>query len=315
MIKVRLHKLENNIIYKKHDLIVEKGKSKINKGKLVRWIIIITLLFAIAYYLIQLKLTLHVQGTIKVPVIDISTSSNSKLLQLKCYDGSYININDTLAVIEENRLNIGNSLNFYIDLQEDEVKVYIARKELKRKQKLFSLEVIVAQEVEKAKADYQIALAKYRQHKAELYAKNKILRNSQSTATNSIKNIYAPISGLIGDILKEPGEVIRAGEQIITILDVKKPWIEAIIPEKEINFIYVGQSVYIKPISQQQNSFKGKVEIIGEFIDFIYEEDKQGYSRTRKGVAVKITAPKEKLITFKPGTTVNLKFKKLNFSW
>jgi RND family efflux transporter MFP subunit len=91
----------------------------------------------------------------------------------------------------------------------------------------------------------------------------KQLKSQQSKAS-----IKAPFSGVIDNILKEPGIVIAPGQgsEVFRIVNLKNMYVEAEVPEKYIESITKNKDVKVE-FSVLGESLKSKVRQVGSFIN------------------------------------------------
>ena len=58
--------------------------------------------------------------------------------------------------------------------------------------------------------------------------------------------IYAPLDGVVSVRAARQGEVLQAGEPIVTILDVDHLWVQADVEESYIDFVALNQHLKIR---------------------------------------------------------------------
>jgi len=103
-----------------------------------------------------------------------------------------------------------------------------------------------------------------------LQAKNQVERLEQSLKTLEFQltkaNVYAPISGNIDMVMKDPGEIAAPGEPIIRILNTQNLKAEIDVPENYLPSIRRGNKVDIS-VPAVNEDFKGAVTLIGNSVD------------------------------------------------
>ena len=313
---MRLRRLEQKPpteIYDQGELIIAKQVKIRSPRKKRIWIIVFVVIAATWLILYFLKKgRFETIGTLSIPVVEISPRTNSEILSIHCREGQAVSKGDTLTILREHGtiarsvVDTNAILNSDRLLKEEILQVNLTLKELHRKERLFSLDLIVSQEVEKARAEYQLALARLEKRRAELIQK---LLTETRQVENPVISLKAPTTGVIGKTLKLPGEVARAGEPILTLLDTQHPWIQTTVPEQFIERIYVGQPVLLKPVMEGATEFVGHVQNIGALVDIVADPYTNGSATPERGVTIKIFAPVNELNNIKPGSSIAVKFR------
>ncbi len=80
--------------------------------------------------------------------------------------------------------------------------------------------------------------------------------------------IIAPADGVITTINPKVGELVSTGMPLVEIASTEKPWIEVKVEESKLSMISLDQTVSIKLIAYNGETFQGKVVRINEKPDF-----------------------------------------------
>lgn len=96
-------------------------------------------------------------------------------------------------------------------------------------------------------------------------AKMPIITSSMYTmrTTLSQTKIYAPMDGVVAKRWALAGDVVAPGQGIFTIFDTQQHWVTAMLPEKELQKINLGDTVDIHVDAFALTSFKGVIYQIG----------------------------------------------------
>lgn len=122
-----------------------------------------------------------------------------------------------------------------------------------------------------AKTQYETAKEQHRLTKERLPKNVDALRaqvkQAQSTVDliqTNIQNsvIHSPVTGIVANKLANSGEVIGAGQPIITVVNIDKINVVIDVTEEEINKVRDGQEVDVKVNSLGEDKFKGTISII-----------------------------------------------------
>jgi len=143
----------------------------------------------------------------------------------------------------------------------------------KRNAELFGKRVISAAEMDKARADYEGALASLESQKQQVLASRHAVSQSEaslSEASNSLARttIYAPADGVISLLSVELGERVvgtaqMAGTEIMRIANMATMEVNVEVNENDINRVRVGNEATIDVDAFQDRKFRGLVTEIG----------------------------------------------------
>ena len=103
----------------------------------------------------------------------------------------------------------------------------------------------------------------------ELEARVAVSRANLQVARTNLERtvIKAPLTGVLNSRVRDRGEYVSSGDTVAQIVDVSRVKAEIQIPEKDIRFIRLGQSVTIEVDSLDSRTFTGKVTYISELAD------------------------------------------------
>lgn len=124
-------------------------------------------------------------------------------------------------------------------------------------------------------------------------------------------SIKSPVSGTIVRTVVQAGENLSANQIVLSICDLKSIWITANIDESKISRIKKGQPVDIKIDAYPGQTFKGKVEAIGNATQSSFsllptESSSGNFTKVMQRIPVKIAviSPAQLL---KPGMSARIK--------
>lgn len=136
-----------------------------------------------------------------------------------------------------------------------------------RQKKLFEEDLISREQLESAKATYEISEAQY---KAILYQINQATASLQSTLDNLRKTVYtSPIDGIITSLRVEEGEVAiigtmnNPGTVLMTIADLSVMEVEVEVDETDVIGVQIGHPAEVKVDAFPEQIIKGNVTEIG----------------------------------------------------
>ncbi len=101
--------------------------------------------------------------------------------------------------------------------------------------------------------------------KNQITIQEKNIATLEEEVSNSV--IRSPISGIVDELLINPGEVVQVGKNVLTIIDPRSEWVEAFLNEKYLAQIKIGSQVNLKFSSYPRKVFRGQVSYIGRVED------------------------------------------------
>jgi membrane fusion protein (multidrug efflux system) len=141
------------------------------------------------------------------------------------------------------------------------VNVEKAQQDFDRAQKQFKDKIIPKEQydhaqkaLEAAKAEYNISQSKVPTAEAQLNVLRAQLENT---------SIFSPMDGVVAKRWVLTGDVVQAGQPILTVYDQKNIWVTAEFEETKLGAIHLGDKVDISVDSYPDQKFEGKVYQIG----------------------------------------------------
>lgn len=126
----------------------------------------------------------------------------------------------------------------------------------------------------------------------------------QASVEMGYSNVYAPVTGKVDVWAARQGEVVGAGQAIVTIMDLSQTWVYAPIPETQADAVQLGDSLRV--VMPSGASVDGKVITKSAEADFATQRDiNGGRKRDIKTVRLKLLIPNpgEKFV---PGMTADV---------
>ncbi len=177
-------------------------------------------------------------------------------------------------------------------LQEAKASMRLATLDFKRTSKLYKRKTVSESEMDKVRAAHELAQARLLRAEEEInenQAKLKVaeantgevkmkqervaslkgkLEEAKSThALAKLKlahtTINSPIDGVVAKKIANISEVIKAGQPVALIVDLKNIWVEANLEETKVEHVRVEQTVDLKVDAYPKTKFTGKVINIG----------------------------------------------------
>ena len=166
-------------------------------------------------------------------------------------------------------------------------------------------------QVSASEADLNAAIANTHQ----AHAAESTVRSMQGQLANSeaqlkeaevrlgYTKIYAPVSGTVSVRAAREGEVLNAGQPIVTIVDLGDTWVRAAIPETEADHIGLGDTLRIQ--LPGGTTTPGKVFYKAAEADFATQRDVSRRKRDIKTIVLKVRLANPRG-AYVPGMTANV---------
>ena len=101
-------------------------------------------------------------------------------------------------------------------------------------------------------------------------------------------SVYSPIDGTVLVKSAELGEVLAAGTTVITIGDIKHPWVRGYIRETDLGRVKLGQKVNITTDSYPGKVYDGRISFIASEAEFTPKQIQTKDERVKLVYRIKI---------------------------
>jgi HlyD family secretion protein len=166
------------------------------------------------------------------------------------------------------------------ELRTAEARVRIAEERVRSAQAEIQLSESGARQVAVATEDQEQARAQRAQAQAQF---------AQIEARLSDLELRAPLNGVVGLRVAREGEVVRAGEPVVTVVDLDDIWVRAQVEEGLIGRLHVGQVLNVRLASGGE--VEGRVTFIAPEAEFATQRDVSRVKRDVRTFAFKVAIP------------------------
>lgn len=210
----------------------------------------------------QISSTLKVNGKIDVPpqnMVSISVPLGGYLKSMKLLEGMFVRKGQVIANVEDQQ---------YIQIQQDYLTAKAQfgsfEKEFERQKELNQSKSSSDKVLEQAKANYltQNILIKSLEEKLKLVGINPITLDVNKISKSI--NIYSPISGFVSKIYVNMGKYISPTDVLFELVNPSDIHLALTIFEKDINKLFVGQSVIAYTNTDPNKRYMCKIILIGK---------------------------------------------------
>ena len=202
-------------------------------------------------------------GTIEVTEVEISTKIAGRVASLPFEEGSAVKRGDLVAKLEFEELSASH--------HSARANLVNAERNLMRIRDLHGSGSVSRRDLDNAETAYRVA-------KANVDYVNASILNAV---------IYAPIDGVVLERNLEAGEMAFPGSAIITLADLKRPWIKIYVPQPKLHRVKLNQKAEVT-IDGTKKRFSGKVVAISNKAEFTPKAIQTKDERVKLMFAVKI---------------------------
>jgi membrane fusion protein, heavy metal efflux system len=183
-----------------------------------------------------------------------------RVTELKVQLGGRVVQGQELAVIDS-----GDLAQAYSDIEKARSTLTLTKKALDRQLGLEKAGGAAIRDREQAQSDYDQAVAELERSESRLRAMGIPTDQKQQSRLLSIK---APVSGSVIDLQVAPGAFVNdPTAAMMTIANLDTIWVTANVPEKDIAFVFPGQTVKVTFRSYPDDVFEGKVLFVSDVVE------------------------------------------------
>lgn len=144
------------------------------------------------------------------------------------------------------------------DVRAAEASHALAMAEFKRQQQLFDQKFISASALDIKSAEFKTSSARLAQARARVNVSSNQIQYTKLTADRD---------GVVSLIQAEPGQVVKAGEAVVQIANLKEIDVLVAVPESRMRQVSLNAPVLIKLWASQQKTYEGVVREISPAAD------------------------------------------------
>jgi len=84
----------------------------------------------------------------------------------------------------------------------------------------------------------------------------------------SYTDLASPVTGMITVRLKEAGEMVTAGEPVLRLAELARPWVRGYLSETDLGRVHLGQAVTVRVDGLPGREFNGRLSFISPVAEF-----------------------------------------------
>jgi membrane fusion protein, heavy metal efflux system len=183
-----------------------------------------------------------------------------RITELKVQLGGRVLQGQELAVIDS-----GDLAQAFSDIEKARSTVTLTKKALDRQLSLEKAGGAAIKDREQAQSDYAQAVSELERSESRLRAIGIPADQKEQSRLLSVK---APVSGSVIDLQIAPGAYLNdPTATMMTIANLDTIWVTANVPEKDIAFVFPGQTVNVTFRAYPDEVFSGKVLFVSDVVE------------------------------------------------
>jgi membrane fusion protein, heavy metal efflux system len=183
-----------------------------------------------------------------------------RVVELKVQLGERVAEGQELAIIDS-----GDLAQAYSDVEKAQSAAILTKKTLDRQLGLLKIGGGAIKEREQAESDYAQAEAELERARTRLRSMGV---SAEQIAKSRLLTVKAPVAGSLIDLQIAPGAFLNdMTAAAMTIANLDTIWVTANVPEKDISFVFTGQTVSVTFPAYPNKVFSGKVLFVSDVIE------------------------------------------------
>lgn len=142
-----------------------------------------------------------------------------------------------------------------------------ARTAAERAERLLAVKAIAKQDVERARADDQLARSELAQAEAEVGRARATLSQLGVNSATGAMVLRSPLSGVVVSREAVPGSVVSAGTPLVTVTDASTLWLDVSVPDRIASSFRPGANVRFSVPAYTGEFFEARVQNVGGALD------------------------------------------------
>lgn len=189
-------------------------------------------------------------------VSHIGPRTEGRILSLRADLGDRVRSGQVLAVLESPEVGATRA-----DLHEAESMLEIARENYDRERRLEEQGISSRRELLEAERELRQAEA------ALLRAGERLQALGAGHGDGSQFTVTSPFAGVVVEKHATRGEVVGPSDQLFTVADLGRLWIELDVYERDLRHVALGQPVQVTTTAFPDRTFEGEIVYIGDILD------------------------------------------------
>ena len=189
-------------------------------------------------------------------VSHIGPRTEGRVTALRADLGTHVRAGQVLAVMESPEVGALRA-----DLHEAESLVRIARENYDRERRLEAQGISSRRDLLEAEAELR------REEASQLRAAERLQALGAGRGEGGEFSVPAPFAGVVVEKHASLGEVVTPADQLFTVANLSRVWLELSIYERDLRRISVGQTVEVTTAAFPARAFTGRIVYVGDIVD------------------------------------------------
>lgn len=279
------------------------------RSRLITWTVVV--LACLAGLLLYWRAMVHPwtrDGQVRANIVGIAARVDGPIINIPVKDNQTVKKGDLLFQIDPSTYKAAVD-EAAAKLQQTQAAVLQTKQELGRQDQLYAQKVTDLKQLQDAQDNYAAAVANEAAAAAQLETAK--LNLSYTTVT-------APVDGYLTNVNTSPGTYVRAGEQILALVDGDSFWIAAYFKETQLRHVQPGDPAQLTLMGHEGQPFAGEVVSVswgiyltdGSTVDLLPQVSQTvDWVRLPQRFPVRIHATGEPPVPFRIGQTVSVSVK------
>jgi cobalt-zinc-cadmium efflux system membrane fusion protein len=183
-----------------------------------------------------------------------------RVIDLKVQLGARVTEGQELAVIDSSDL-----AQAFSDEEKARSMLKLTKQALDRLLVLEKTAAIAVKDREQAQSDFAQAVSEFDRSQSRLQA---IGVSPDQKERSRLLSLKAPVAGSVIDLQMAPGAFLNdPTAAVMTLANLDTVWVTANVPEKDISFVFTGQTVNVAFASYPDKVFSGKVLFVSDVVE------------------------------------------------
>lgn len=234
---------------------------------------------------------LFASGTVEATEARLGFQAAGRIEAIRVREGDVVKQGDVLARLDT-RETEARLAQARAQVQATHARLADARREHRRNAALLAGNAIGRETFDKSRLAVDVAEAEYAQAQANVQALEALLANM---------TIHASVDGIVTVRHREPGEIVSAGQPVLTLMNPDDRWVRIYIPENRIGAVHLSQKAAIRTDTYPDKRYGGEVTYIAPEAEFTPKNVQTAEERVKLVYGAKVRVAADEALELKPG--------------
>lgn len=234
---------------------------------------------------------LYASGTVEATEAQLGFQAPGRIERLAVREGDTVREGQVLAQLDA-RETEARLAQARAQVQATSARLAEARRDLERNRALLAGHAIGQETFDKSQVALDVAASDQAQARANVQALEALLANM---------TIHASFGGIVTVRHREPGEIVAAGQPVLTVMNPDDRWVRIYIPETRIGAVSLGQRTSIRTDTFPDRRYEGAVVYIAPQAEFTPKNVQTAEERVKLVYGAKVRITGDSRLELKPG--------------